>query len=276
MNTVTNRQANAMNQMFAQTTTFGAMSMSAPGLPFGTRSRTRTTFVGLIAVAVMFALAGCISTSSATTGSAATASAGTTTVSDPNAGLKNGTQLKPALLTTKDVGSGFTVNKDLVRDSGDVFGPKTKTVSPTKAACKDVETNVWIDGAGIGSASFAQTGFKDSYGSEIDAEIDGFRGTSAEAVMANLKKLFTVCSSYKITVPGVPKGTVHLVAKPGSKVGDESVRAVLTSKVYEGGTTLVAIRVGKTVVSVLYSSSSSDLGAKGQKLAETMAKRLAG
>jgi hypothetical protein len=104
----------------------------------------------------------------------------------------------------------------------------------------------------------------------------GPRGTTAETVMANLKKLFKVCSSYKITVPGAPKGTVNLVAKAGTKVGDESVKAVLTSKVYQGGTTLVAIRVGKSVVSVLYSSSSSDLGAKGQKLAETMAKRLAG
>jgi hypothetical protein len=230
--------------------------------------------LSLIALALV--LAGCSSGSS--TGSAsAPSSAGksdTKTDKDPNAGVKNGTKLKAALLTAKDVPSGFKVDKGFVRDTADVFGPDAKVVPPAKSACKQLDTNVWVSGAGYGSASFAQTSYKSSFGGEIDAEIDGFRGTDSASVMDNLRKLYKLCPSFKITVPGVGKATMKLTSKAGPKVGDESIAATLTSETLKGGTTLAAIRVGTSVVSVLYSSPNKDQGAKALKLAETMAGRL--
>ena len=91
--------------------------------------------------------------------------------------------------------------------------------------------------------------------------------------MANLRKLFASCSKFKTTTSGTPT-TVKVAAKAGPRVGDDSVKAVLTSPVWQGGTTLVAVRVGKAVVSVLYSSPKSDLGAKATDLAATIARRL--
>jgi len=245
------------------------------------RSRT----LGIITVASLTlagALAGCSSDDTpppgptASTGAEDTAGEDNTSTAsaDPNAGLKNGTQLKAALLTKKDLPAGFKVSKDLVRDSADTFGPKSKAVKPSKAACKQLDTNVWIGGSGIGSVAFAQTGYTNSSGLEIDAEIDSYRGTDADKVMANLEKLFTVCSSYKTTTPGVGKSTVKVAQKAGPKAGDNSVKAVLTSPVWQDGSTLVAIQVGKSIVSVLYSSSKAAGSAKAAKLAETMAKRL--
>jgi uncharacterized protein YceK len=244
-------------------------------VPTHSRFRMSTLLVSLVTLAAV--LTGCSSTSSS--GSAPSSSgagqAGTKTDSDPNAGVKNGTTLKAALLTAKDVPSGFKVDKDFVRDTADVYGPKAKIVAPSKAACKQLDTNVWVGGSGVGSASFAQTSYKSSFGGELDAEIDGFRGTDSSTVMTNLHKLLKLCPSFKITVPGVGKATMKLSTKAGSKVGDESIKAVLTSATLKGGTTLVAIRVGTSVVSVLYSSPGKDQGAKALKLAETMAERLA-
>jgi hypothetical protein len=231
--------------------------------------------ISVVAVSVL--LTGCSSASqsgqtSSTVGGRSVASA---SPSDPNAGLKNGTQLKASLLTTKDLPAGFKVSPDLVRDSADGFGPlSTATASPTRSACKKLHTNVWIDGAGIGSASFAQTSFADSYSEEIDAEIDAFRGTDAQGVMTNLRKLFAACSKFKTTTPGIGHHTVKVVAKAGPRVGDDSIKAVLTSSAWQGGMTLVAVRVGNVVVSVLISWNKSDLGAKATNLAETMVKRL--
>jgi hypothetical protein len=227
------------------------------------------------------ALAGCSDDPPAgpTASTGATDTAGTddapTASSDPNAGLKNGTQLKAALLTKKDLPAGFKVSKNLVRDTADAFGPAAKAVKPSKAACKQLDTNVWIGGAGIGSAAFAQTGYTNGSGLEIDAEIDSYRGTDADKVMINLEKLFSVCSSYKTTTPGVGKSTVKVVQKAGPKVGDNSIKAILTSPVWQDGSTLIAIQVEKSVVSLLYSSSKPVSATKAAKLAETMAKRLA-
>lgn len=236
----------------------------------------RTVEMVIGAVALTALLTGC-SSASTTTGASSTdavaSSAVPPTSADPNAGLKDGTQLKALLPSTKDLPAGFKVIPAVVRDSADVFGPPSTATAPMSSACKKLDTNAWIDGAGIGSAAFAQTGFNDSYGDEIDAEIDSFRGTLAQKVMTNLRKLFAACSRYKTTTSGTPT-TVKVVAKAGPRVGDDSVRAVMTSPVWTGGTTLVAVRVGKAVVTILYSSSRSDLGAKAANLAATIAQRL--
>ena len=242
------------------------------------RARARRSIeVALSVAAAASLLAGCTtsSTSSSTTAKS-TGATGTTAAApaDPNAGLKNGTQLKAALMTKKDLPAGFKISPDAVRDTANVFGPKSAPVKQTKADCTKLDTNAWVQGSGIGSASFAQTSFNDGFGDEADAEIDGFRGTDASTVMTNLRSLIKLCATYKTTTPGVGKTTVKVVTKAGPKVGDDSIRAVMTSKAWQGGTTLTAVKSGKSVITVLYSSSKSDLGAKAVTLAETMTKRL--
>jgi len=194
--------------------------------------------------------------------------------SDPNAGLKSGAELKGALLTGKDLPGRYKATSNLQRDSAETYGPPAKTIPPTRASCKELESNLWIEAAGSDSATFAQTGFTDSYGSEVDAEIESYRGTDARTVMTNLRKLFKICSSFKTTVEGAGVATVKVTTKAGPKVGDGSISAVVTSPVWEGGTTLIAVRVGSEVVSVLSSSAKNNGGATATKMAKVMVARL--
>jgi hypothetical protein len=244
------------------------------------RSSSRSTTTGMI-TAVTLALA--VTLTGCSSGSDAAPSPGTGTENngvtpqkfDPNAGLKNGSELKTALITKKDIPAGFKVQPDLTRDSAEGFGPKGKNATPTKASCKHLNTNVWINGAGIDSAAFAQTSFKNSDGLEIDAEIDAYHDTDAAKVMDNLDKLFKVCAAYKTVTPGAGKSTVKVTHKPGPKAGDASTKAVLTSPVWQDGSTLIAVQVDTSVITVLYSSTKAAAAKNAAKYAETMAKRLA-
>jgi len=230
-----------------------------------------------VSLALAVALTGCSSGSDAAPSGpdTGTESNGVTPEKfDPNAGLKNGSELKAALITKKDVPAGFKVQPDLTRDSAEGFGPTGRSVSPTKASCKHLNTNVWINGAGIDSAAFAQTSFKSSDGLEIDAEIDTYRETDAAKVMDNLDKLFKVCASYKTTTPGAGKSTVKVSHKAGPKAGDASTKALLTSPVWQDGSTLIAVQVDTSVITVLYSSTKAAATKNAAKYAETMAERL--
>lgn len=244
-----------------------------PAASHGARSTARlsvSVLVGLILGAVL--ISGCTSSSTPSTPSASK-DAASTTPADPNEGLTNGTQLKPALLTTSDLPKGFKVTPDITLDSADVFGPKSAPAKLKKSDCAKLVTNAWVNGAGIGSAAFAQTGFTDSYGNEVDSELDSFRGTQAHQVMTNLRALFKICATFKSKTPGVANTTVKLVSGHGPKVGDDSLKATLTSPSWQGGQTLSAVQVGQTVVTVLYSSSKG-VGGKAVTYSKTMADRL--
>jgi hypothetical protein len=191
----------------------------------------------------------------------------------PNAGLRSGTELKAFLPRAHDLPPGFKVNVPLVRDSQDVFAPPSTAPAARRAACRRLAGTAWIEAAGVGAASFAQTGFRDSYGEEIDAEIDTFRGNEAALVMARLRKVFAACSAFNMTTSGLHT-VVKAATKAGPAVGDESVKAILTAAVWQGGETLAAIRVGNTVVSVNDSTSKSDLGAAAARIAARIARRL--
>jgi hypothetical protein len=194
--------------------------------------------------------------------------------SDPNAGLKSGSELSEALLTDSDLPDRYKANTNLQRDSAETFSPPAAVIAPTAASCKELESNLWIEAAGSDSATFAQTGFTDSYGSEVDAEIESYRGGDARTVMINLRKLFKICSTFKTTVEGAGRATVKVTTKAGPNVGDSSIRATVTSPVWEGGTTLIAVRVGSEVVSVLSSSAKNNGGATATKMAKLMVARL--
>jgi hypothetical protein len=219
------------------------------------------------AVAAVLALAAC-----GTTSPASLAGAESATPTDPNAGLRTGAQLNSLLPGAKDLPKGFAVVPDGTRQSGDGFGPKTHLTAVVHPDCAQLNGNQWVTVAGD-SAAFAQTDLKDSYGDEVFAEIDSYRGSDAHAIMMQYRKLMSLCHTYKITASGtVATGTV--VVRPGPTVGAESLRAVATSPDLYGGMTYVAVRVGPEIVTVIYGSQSKDLGAAAVDLATAMARRL--
>jgi hypothetical protein len=239
------------------------------------RQRGRGGVITFVSLALAVVLAGCSQDDPARSGSDATPTKGASG-GDANAGLKNGTALKAALMTAKDLPARYKVDPAVVRDSAEAFNPAAKVVAPTRASCKELQTNLWIQAAGVDSASFAQTGFTDGVGSEIDAEIESYRAADSQKVMKNLRKLFSVCSTFKLAVEGAGRATINVVTKPGPKVGDESIRAVVTSPVWQGGTTLIAVRSGKEIVSVLSSSAKNNGGPAAAKQARLMVGRLSG
>ena len=233
-----------------------------------------TTVISAVGIATL--LAGCDSGTPATPPQASSASSASSasgsTVADPNAGLKSGTQLKTVLVGLKALPAHFKVSSAGVRDTADVFGPPTNPSPVSHPNCTQLDGNRWVTVAGQAPA-FALTDFVDSFGNEVLPEVDSYRGTDAKAVLTAYRKLFAACKKYKTKASG-PLATVSVVIKPGPKVGDESFRAVATSPTYSGGTTYVAVRVGTSVVTVIYSSTSKDLGAKASSLAASMARRL--
>lgn len=235
--------------------------------------RSTKLITSIVGAAVL--LAGC----SAANGTGKTDPAGTgtgapaTISADSDAGLKTGIQLKAALLTRSDLPAGFKVVKAVTASSGKILDPTYAPHTMTATSCNKLSLNIWINGAGIDSASFAQTGFTDTHRTQVDGNIDGFRGDDAQRVMTNLRTLFTLCASYTRGL-GVRAVDVKLVSRAGPKVGDDSVEARLTASLWRGDTTLVAVRAGKFVVTVLCASGQKDSRAKATKYARLMVKRL--
>jgi len=222
------------------------------------------------AVGVTALLAGCDSTPPLPISTTAPLPASTS--ADPDAGLGSGTQLKTVLVGVKDLPAGFKVVPSGARDTGDVFGPLTSPSSVSHPDCTQLDGNGWVSVAGQ-AAAFAQTDLRDHSGNEVFPEVDSYRGSDAKAVLAGYRQLFTSCKKYKTKSSG-PMATMSVTIKAGPHIGDESIRAVATSPTFSGGTTYVAVRVGTAVVTVIYSSTSKDLGARASSLAASMAQRL--
>jgi len=126
----------------------------------------------------------------------------------------------------------------------------------------------------VSPVSFAANGYRNVYSDEIDQMIAVYAETVVgQAIMTNLGKLFGLCSSFTSTSSG-QKMRMRLMRSAGPALGDASIKGVMTSSVWQGGETLVAVRVGNAVVAVDYSSSGSDKGARAVTLAAELVARL--
>ncbi len=190
--------------------------------------------------------------------------------------LMTGTQLKAVLLGQGDMPSGFTLNPKWAADSGStVYPPVSATQTPpSPRACVQLTGAPWLPAAGVSPVSFAANGYRNVYSDEIDQMIAVYAETVVgQAIMTNLGKLFGLCSSFTSTSSG-QKMRMRLMRSAGPALGDASIKGVMTSSVWQGGETLVAVRVGNAVVAVDYSSSGSDKGARAVTLAAELVARL--
>src|SRR5205814_1109741 len=80
----------------------------------------------------------------------------------------------------------------------------------------------------------------------------------------------THCAHFKDTSNGTT-ASVTIKTTKVPKVGDQTLKAVLSAPEWEGGTTLVATRVGNTVITTFYNVQSPDMGAAGLGLTEKIA-----
>ncbi|ARH89486.1 MULTISPECIES: hypothetical protein [Streptomyces] len=237
--------------------------------------KLRRAVVTVAAPAVLsFALAAC---SSGDTGSPskaasdasapATKQAGAT--GGPNAGLLSGPRLKALLLPAGVLPKGYRADPKATRNSGNAFAPSSSAPVDLAGACPKLEASAWIQTTGIESASFAQGDFANSAQEEFNEEIDSFRGTEAHTVMTRLQQVLKHCARYTDTSSGASAAvTIKTTAVP--KTGDETLKAVLSAPEWEGGTTLVASRVGNVVITTFYSVQSDDMGAAGLGLTKKL------
>ena len=189
--------------------------------------------------------------------------------SSPDTRLFTGTQLKAMLEPATYFPSGFKRDANGAVNTGSAFQPASP---PGKLPCTRLDGTSWVDLSGIGSVSFAQNDFLDSAAVEEYAqEIDEFPGTGAQDVMANLRRVVKTCPSFKDPQTGAK---VAVKLGHGPSVGDDSLSFTLTSPSWQGGTTLVAIRVGTAVVSVLYSASSGTGATPAKALADRIASQV--
>ncbi|GAA4563106.1 hypothetical protein [Planotetraspora kaengkrachanensis] len=203
-------------------------------------------------------------------GSAGTETPAKAPVEAPAPKVLTGTELNPMLLSADAMPKGFKLNSDGARNSGDTLTEGSTDTVPRDKVCGILLQTAWIRASGIEGAGFAQNDYLGpGQTGQFAQEIDTFKGEDAKKVMAALKKAFGQCASFTDKSDGTT-ATVKLVRSTVPGVGDEAVKAVQTSPAWQGGATLVAARVGNTVVTTLYSSSGKDKGAGGVKLTKAI------
>jgi hypothetical protein len=199
-----------------------------------------------LAVAVLPLLAAACSAAS-TPGTSAPATSPAAASAD--AGVLTGAQLKAHLAPASFFPPGFKSDPSVTRDTGTDYQAAAPAAS---LPCSRLNGSAWIDLSHVAPASFAQGFYSDPGAAETYAqEIDGYPGTGASQAMAGLRKLATTCPSFADSQTS-STATVHLVPSP--KLGDDTLTFHLTDPHWAGDTTLVAVRVGTSVVSVLYSA----------------------
>lgn len=128
--------------------------------------------------------------------------------------------------------------------------------------------------AGYGSVSFAQNDYIDKATTEeFTQEVDSFQGTTAQDVMTALSKIATKCPSF---TDSSTNSKVKVSAATGSSLGDGTVVITLSDSQWEGSTTLEAVRVGHSVVTVLSSANSGSASFARNMASKITAKLKAG
>ena len=186
----------------------------------------------------------------------------------------SGPQLANVLLPASSMPSGYELDPSATRNTGAQLPSDSAQPVPDSQLCQAFAQTSFIRVAGIRTGVFAQSDYVNAdHSAEIAQEIDTFTGTDAQQAMTKLWQAFGKCSHFSYHSNGTTvSSTLTRSRLPG--VGDEAIKAVVVSPVFQGGDTLVAIRMGSQIITTLVSSTSKDLGAPGVRYAKQIAQRL--
>jgi hypothetical protein len=237
---------------------------------------------GLIAGAgtlIFVAAAGCgaggHAASSGTT-KAATASPRQTTASpspSPSETL-DGNTLYTLLMSASAMPAGFRIDSSGTRNAGQSLPQDTSQPVSASQACNLLVGTGWILVSGVVTSDFAENDYINaSKTAEVSQEIDLFQAGDATKVMSRLWQVFGRCRSFSDQQNGSTEAISQTRARVAG-VGDGAIKAVQTSPDFNGGNTLVAVRVGNAIVTCWESSPGSDDGVGALALAERIAKRV--
>jgi hypothetical protein len=227
-----------------------------------------------LAAAVTSLIAGCSAASSSSAASSPPSAPVTTPLATPSATALSGSRLAGILLPASLMPNGYKVDPSTTRNTGSQLPSDTAQSMPASQVCQAFSQTAYIRAAGIATGDFAQSDYLSADQSrEIAEEIDIYTGTDAQKAMTALWQEFGKCSSFSYQSNGTTvSSTLTRSRLPGE--GDDVMRAVIVSPVFEGGETIVAIRMGSQIITTLDSSSGKDLGSPAVGYAEKIAQRL--
>jgi hypothetical protein len=231
-------------------------------------------FTRFLAVAALpFVLVSCSSSTTTATNVASSAAVtssavASSTVTDPNSGLLNGTQLKAALAPATFFGAGFAIQADGTRDTG-VGYQIPADANLAKPDCTVLGTTSWERITGVSGVSFAQNDYLDKSSGEVAQQIDVYQGTTSTKIIGALGKISVFCPKY---TDSQTSSTVKVSEQAVSGLGDAAYKITLSDSAWQNKTTLVAARVGTAVVTVMSTTASSD----ASKLTATIVAALKG
>jgi len=222
-----------------------------------------------VAAVGLTVLAACSSASPPTTATAKPSGGATSSApANPNAGLLTGTQLKPLLAPASWFPRGFTLDSSNSVDTGNYYQPVSP---PGPLKCDRLNGTSWVDLGNGGAVSFAQNDYLDTSIGQYAQEIDVYQGTTAQDVIAHLRKVVASCRSFH---DSQTSSTVTVTMRNGPQLGDDALTITLQDPRWGGDVTLEAVRVGTAVITVYFSAASGTSQAQATRLAAVVTANL--
>jgi hypothetical protein len=218
------------------------------------RARLAAALCAPLALAALATVAACAGAPrpAAAPNSAASTAAGRSPSASASPSNPTGTALK-ALLVTGFPKSFAPIASGTVDSGNDVQYPGIAPV-PAKPDCAKLGGTGFVAATGVKSVAFAQSDYADRAHNEVAQEISSYASVDAQVAMARLRDQLAACAAFPLTV-GKVVGTLHVTMTTVPKLGDEALVARFTAKEFLGGTTIIAARVGNTIVSTLYNDT---------------------
>ena len=222
-------------------------------------------------VVVLLATAGCSSSGAFSSarpdaGTPAASAAPTPTPSPAPAPL-TGTRLKALLAPASAFPSGYRLVKNSAADTGADGVP---TEVEHDLPCTGLDQTAWVSLSGITPRAFAQNSYVSASG-QYAQEFDTYTVADAGWAMTGLRAAAARCDRFRDEQTRSTV-TVRLVAPP--RLGQDALAIKLTDPRWAGDVTLVAVRTGVTLVTVLYSSASGSSTPEATKLAAYLTRRV--
>jgi hypothetical protein len=219
-----------------------------------------------LVVALGAVLAGCSGTGAPAAAPTRTARASAS--ASPSQATLDGTDLDGALLPASAMPAGYRLDASGERDTGTSTAPDT--TQHVSAPCGMLGDTSWIDATGIVAGSFAQDDYVNASGTEeVAQEADAYTTADAERAMTALWRVLGTCAHFTDGTASITMTRSQLTG-----AGDQAFEAVQTSPAYQGGTTIVAVRVGYVVVTTLDSSAAGDEGSAAVGYAKRIAQNI--
>jgi hypothetical protein len=209
---------------------------------------------GLFLTASAILLTGCGAVSPVHSGSPKPAASAVSQVTVRLSGL----QLAGLLLSRSAMPAGYSLLplQGATQNSGKKAAPRDAPApAPSGQLCQAFAYSNFIAAGEISDTVFAQTAFANAKDTtEVDQSVDVFTGSDAQTVMQRLWTALGTCAHFSYNDNGP---MVHATLTRGrlTGIGDEAIDAVSRSPIIIGQATLIAVRVGNAIVTVMSSAA---------------------